>query len=84
MLEVSLRILGISHLIVKREISFMWESNSQISFLILRGNWFPSPKEEVKGLMSWLRWFLIFVLEWLLDPKFVDIVSLNYGAKETI
>jgi hypothetical protein len=60
------------------------ESNSQISFLILRGNWFPSLKEEVKGLMSWLRCFLIFFLEWLLDPKFVDLVSLNYGVKETI
>jgi hypothetical protein len=45
-------------------------------------NWFPSLKEEVKGLMSWLRCFLIFFLEWLLDHKFVDIVSLNNGSKE--
>ena len=32
--------------------------------------------------MSWLRCFLIFVLELLLDPKFVDLVSLSYGVKE--
>jgi hypothetical protein len=44
--------------------------------------WFPRIKEEAKGLPSWLRCFLIFFFEWLLDPKFVDLVSLNYGVDE--
>ena len=37
MLEMSLIISHIIHIIVKREISFVRESNSQISFLISRG-----------------------------------------------
>jgi hypothetical protein len=44
--------------------------------------WLPSLKDEVKGLMSWLRCFLIFILELLFDLKFVDLVSLNYGVEE--
>jgi hypothetical protein len=51
-------------------------------FVVMDHNWFPSLKEEVKGLMGWLRFFLIFFLELLLDHKFVDLVSLSYGVKE--
>jgi hypothetical protein len=34
-----------------------------------------------RGSYGWLRCFLIFFLELLLDPKIVDLVSLNYGER---